>query len=102
MYFYVYIMASESGTLYIGFTTDLIKRVWEHKNDLVKGFTKEYQCHKLVYFEQGEDFDSALAREKQLKKWNRNKKETRIVTLNPMWIDLYPTLQVSNHPDRLQ
>ena len=89
MYYYVYIMASDSGTLYIGFTSDLIKRVWEHKNDFVKGFTMKYQCHKLIYFEQGEDFDSVLAREKQIKKWNRNKKEELIKTMNPGWRDLY-------------
>jgi putative endonuclease len=86
---YVYILASESGTLYIGFTTDLVKRVWEHKSDLVEGFTKKYKCHKLVYYEQGEDFDSALAREKEIKKWRREKKEKLIKTMNRGWRDLY-------------
>jgi putative endonuclease len=88
MFYYVYIMASETGTLYIGFTTDLVKRVWEHKNDFA-GFTKKYQCHKLVYFEQGEDFDSVLAREKQFKRWRRDKKEKLIKSMNPSWKDLY-------------
>ena len=82
-------MASKSGTLYIGFTADLVKRVWEHKNDLVNGFSKRYQCHKLVYYEQGEDFDGTLAREKQIKKWRREKKEVLIKTMNPGWRDLY-------------
>lgn len=92
MYYYVYIMASESGTLYVGFTVDLIKRVWEHKNDLVEGFTKKYQCHKLVYYEQGEDHDGTLAREKQIKKWRREKKEKLIKTMNPGWRDLYSSI----------
>ncbi len=87
--YYVYIMASISGTIYIGFTNNLIKRVWEHKNDLVKGFTQKYQCHKLIYYEQGEDFDSVLAREKEIKKWRREKKESLIKEFNPQWKDLY-------------
>ena len=69
----VYILASKrNGTLYIGVTSDLIKRVWEHQNDLVDGFTKEYGVHLLVYFEMLEDMASAIQREKQLKKWNRD------------------------------
>lgn len=91
---YVYIMASESGTLYIGFTTDLVKRVWEHKNDFVKSFTSKYQCHKLVYYEGGEDHDSVLAREKEIKKWRREKKEKLIKTINPGWEDLYKKISV--------
>lgn len=92
--YYVYIMASKTGTLYIGFTTDLVKRVWEHKNDLVDGFTKKYQCHKLVYYESGEDFDAVLAREKQIKKWRRSKKEALIKTTNPRWGDLYQKIAI--------
>ena len=92
MYYYVYIMASKTGTLYVGFTSDLIKRAWEHKNDLVEGFTKKYQCHKLIYYEQGEDYDSVLAREKQIKKWRRDKKEALIKTMNTSWRDLYTDL----------
>ena len=90
--YYVYIMASKTGTLYIGFTSDLLKRIWEHKNDLVESFTKKYQCHKLIYYEQGEDFDSVLAREKMIKKWRREKKEILIKTLNPGWKDLYDNI----------
>lgn len=86
--YYVYIMASASGTLYIGITSNLVRRIYEHKNDLVEGFTKKYQCHKLVYYEQTKEVLSAIAREKQLKKWNRAKKEWLIKTMNPTWKDL--------------
>jgi putative endonuclease len=89
MYYYVYIMASKTGTIYVGFTVDLVKRFWEHKNDLVEGFTNKYQCHKLVYYEQGEDYDSVLEREKEIKKWRREKKEKLIRSMNPGWRDLY-------------
>ena len=81
-------MTSLSGTLYIGVTKNLQKRVYEHKNDLIKGFTKKYQCHKLVYFEETSDVESAIKREKQLKKWNRAKKEFLIATKNHEWKDL--------------
>ena len=68
----VYIMASErNGTLYIGVTSDLVKRVWEHKQDIVAGFTKQYGVHMLVYYELHNDMESAIAREKAIKKWNR-------------------------------
>jgi putative endonuclease len=86
--YFVYIMASESGTLYIGVTNGLVKRVWQHKNDQIEGFTKKYACHKLIYFEETSDINSAIAREKQLKKWSRRKKEFLIKTLNPTWKDL--------------
>lgn len=86
--YFVYIMASLSGTLYIGVTNDLYKRTYQHKNDLIKGFTKKYGCHKLVYFEETSDVESAIAREKQLKSWNRAKKEFIIKKLNPHWKDL--------------
>ena len=89
----VYIMASKPyGTLYIGVTSDLMKRVWEHKNDLVEGFTKEYGVHRLVYFEMLEDMESAIQREKQLKKWNRDWKIELIEKDNPEWTDLYDLL----------
>lgn len=81
-------MASLSGTLYIGVTNDLYKRVYQHKNNLIEGFTKKYQCHKLIYFEETSDVESAIAREKQLKNWNRKKKEFLIKTKNPRWKDL--------------
>jgi putative endonuclease len=82
-------MASVSGTIYTGFTNNLIKRVWEHKNNIVEGFTKKYQCHKLVYYEASDDYESALAREKQIKSYNRLKKENLIRHMNPGWKDLY-------------
>ena len=88
--YYVYIMASgRNGTLYIGVTSDLRKRVWEHKNDLVEGFTNKYRVHDLVYFESTRDIHSAIAREKQLKKWNRKWKLELIEKDNPGWEDLY-------------
>jgi len=86
--YFVYILASESGTLYIGVTNDLYKRVYQHKNNLIEGFTKKYKCHKLVYFEETTDIESAIAREKQLKNWNRSKKEFLIKTKNAGWKDL--------------
>ena len=88
----VYIMASDSGTLYTGLTSDLVKRVWEHKNNVVEGFTKKYGCHKLVYYEVGENFDAVLAREKQIKGWIRKKKEGLIREMNPSWKDLYNSI----------
>lgn len=90
MNYYVYILASfRNGTLYIVVTNDLKRRVWEHKHDLVKGFTREYGVHNLVYFEQFEDIENAILREKQLKKWNRNWKIQLINKKNPDWKDLY-------------
>ncbi len=73
--FYVYIMASISGVLYVGLTNDIVRRVWEHKNDRIEGFSKKYKCHKLVYYECYQYIDDAISREKQLKRWNRKKKE---------------------------
>ena len=91
--YYVYILASQrNGTLYTGVTNDLRRRVWEHKHNLVKGFTKEYGVHDLVYFEQFEDIENAILREKQLKKWNRNWKIQLINIKNPNWDDLYKTI----------
>lgn len=81
-------MASESGTLYVGITNDLGRRVWEHKNGEIEGFTKKYGCKKLVYYEYGQDIHGTIFREKQLKRWNRKKKELLIRTINPKWIDL--------------
>ena len=89
MVYCVYIMVSKrNGTLYIGMTSDLAKRVWEHKNDVVEGFTKKYGCHTLVYFEPIEDFDSALQREKRMKAWQRQWKIDLIQKDNPTWQDL--------------
>ena len=89
----VYILASKkNGTLYIGVTSDLMGRVWEHKNDLVEGFTKKYGVHQLMYFEMLEDMASAIQREKELKKWNRDWKIQLIEKDNPEWRDLYDSL----------
>jgi putative endonuclease len=86
----VYILASKrNGTLYIGVTANLIKRVYEHKNHLVDGFTKKYNVHNLVYYETTEDISSAIKREKQIKKWKRKWKIELIENKNPNWRDLY-------------
>ncbi len=88
--YYVYILASKrNGTLYTGVTSDLIRRVYEHRSGLVSGFTKRYGVHKLVYFERLEDVNSAITREKQLKKWKRNWKIEITERNNPEWRDLY-------------
>lgn len=86
--FYIYIMASNTGTLYIGMTNNLERRVYEHQNGLIKGFTKKYSCKKLVYYEHYTDVYEAITREKQIKKWRREKKENLIKTINPSWKDL--------------
>ena len=89
--FYVYILASRiGGTLYIGVTNDLIRRVAEHRLKQVRSFTKKYEVGRLVYFEQFDDAESAIRREKRLKKWNRTWKIRLIEELNPNWDDLYP------------
>ena len=86
-------MASKrNGTLYIGTTNDLKKRVWQHRNDIIEGFTKRYKVHTLVYFEQTSDVKAAIAREKQIKKWNRTWKLKLIEKDNPIWKDLYDGL----------
>lgn len=89
-YYYVYILASKPyGTLYIGVTNDLVRRVWEHKNGFVEGFTQKYGVHRLVYYEQSESAESAIVREKQMKKWKRQWKIELIMKSNPGWKDLY-------------
>lgn len=88
----VYILTNNSGTLYIGITGNLRRRILEHKNKVVEGFTKKYHIDKLVYFEQTENVISALEREKQLKRWSRVKKMGLINKLNPNWKDLYNEL----------
>jgi putative endonuclease len=86
----VYILASiERGTLYIGVTSNLVKRTWEHKSDLVDGFTKKYRVHRLVWYEQHETMASAILREKAIKEWKRSWKIELIETTNPHWRDLY-------------
>ena len=89
-YYYIYILASQkNGTLYIGVTSDLIKRVWEHKENAVKGFTARYAVHNLVYYEQFEDIENAIQREKQLKGKKRQYKIDLIEKNNKEWKDLY-------------
>jgi len=86
----VYILANKrNGTLYIGVTSDLPKRAWEHKNDLVEGFASKYKIHRLVYYEIYGDMMSAITREKQMKKWNRAWKLELIEEENPEWNDLW-------------
>jgi putative endonuclease len=87
---YVYILASKrNGTLYIGVTSDLVKRIYEHKQNLIDGFTKEYNVHILVYYEHYNEIEEAILREKQMKKWNRKWKIRLIEEKNPEWKDLY-------------
>jgi len=81
-----------NGTLYTGVTSDLIKRVYQHKEGIADGFTKKYQCKQLVYYEQFEEMIVAIAREKQIKAGSRKKKLKMIESLNPTWRDLYGTL----------
>ena len=86
----VYILASKrNGTLYTGVTSDLIKRVWEHKNDMVEGFTKRYRVHSLVWYELQESMESAILKEKRIKSWKRTWKLQLIESGNPSWQDLY-------------
>jgi putative endonuclease len=87
---FVYIIASgKNGTLYIGITTNLVRRTYEHRNDLTGGFTQKYRVHRLVYFEAHGDVREAILREKQIKKWNRAWKIRLIKRFNPQWSDLY-------------
>nr|WP_281719830.1 GIY-YIG nuclease family protein [Nitrosomonas nitrosa] len=89
----VYILASQrNGTLYTGVTSNLVKRVWEHKNDQVEGFTKKYRVHTLVYFELCESMETAIMREKQIKAGSRLKKLKLIEAKNPGWQDLYDSI----------
>ena len=83
--FFVYIIASDSGTLYVGMTTGIAHRVEEHKGGINEGFTKKYGCYKLVYYEEYQYVYDAIARENQLKKWRREKKEALITSSNPGW-----------------
>ena len=87
--YYVYMMTNRTnGVIYIGVTNDLERRVYEHKNHVIPGFTSRYNVEKLVYFEMTSNVEDAIAREKQLKKWSRKKKNNLIERLNPDWIDL--------------
>jgi putative endonuclease len=90
--FHVYFMAGKSGVLYIGFTGNLAKRVFQHKEKLTPGFTQKYNVTKLVWFEPHSTARSAISREKEIKRWNRAKKIALIESLNPQWNDLSPSL----------
>lgn len=89
----VYLLASKpNGTLYTGVTSNLLKRVWEHKNDVVEGFTRKYGVHTLVWYEIHDSMESAIQKEKLIKNWRRTWKIKVIVEMNPQWRDLYPDL----------
>ncbi|MBI5190513.1 MAG: GIY-YIG nuclease family protein [Nitrospirae bacterium] len=86
--FYVYILASDSMTLYTGVTSNITKRIYEHKNGLVEGFTSKYKVHRLVYLEETNDVHAAIAREKQIKGWTRARKIALVNSVNQSWNDL--------------
>ena len=101
--YYVYILASQrNGTLYIGMTNNLIKRVFEHKSKSIKGFTTKYKVDKLVYYEITANVDSAIRREKLLKSWNRKWKLKLIEDFNPQWKDLYFNLLETGSSDQVR
>ena len=90
---FVYILTNKPrGTLYVGVTSDLIKRIWQHKNNVFEGFSSKYNLHTLVWFEQHASMEAAILREKQIKGGSRQKKIALIDTLNPQWLDLYERL----------
>jgi putative endonuclease len=90
---YVYILCSErNGTLYIGVTSNLVKRIYEHKNKLIEGFTSKYKVNKLIYYEVFDSIEQAINREKNIKKWNRSWKLRIIEEFNPEWKDLYKNI----------
>lgn len=91
--YYVYIMTNKSGTLYVGMTNDLRRRVYEHKQKLIQGFTKKYNLTRLVYYESTNDVEVAIKREKKIKGWLRSKKIVLIESMNPEWKDLAEDLQ---------
>jgi putative endonuclease len=95
MSFYVYILASKrNGTLYIGMTDNLVRRVWQHREGMIPGFTREYGVKSLVWYEQHESRESAFVRERQMKKWRRAWKLREIEAVNPEWRDLYPGIAI--------
>ncbi|MGQ4005385.1 GIY-YIG nuclease family protein [Francisellaceae bacterium CB300] len=90
---FVYILASKcNGTIYIGVTSNLVKRVYDHKKGFADGFTKKYDVKKLVYYEQFDDITNAIYREKRLKTWQRKWKLDLINKFNPKWLDLYDSI----------
>jgi putative endonuclease len=91
--YYVYIMSNKyNNVLYIGVSNDLVRRVYEHRNNLIDGFTKKYRCHKLVWYTSTNDINSAIILEKRMKKWKRQYKINMINQFNPDWRDLYKTV----------
>ena len=93
--FYVYVLANkQNGTLYIGVTSNLVQRIWQHNNKMIGGFTKKYNVTKLVYFEVHADAESAITREKQMKKWRRAWKIRLIEAENPDWKDLFDDIKL--------
>lgn len=92
--YYVYILANKTRTtLYTGVTNNLARRMWEHRNEVIKdSFTAKYKVHDLVYYEAGESVEGAIAREKQIKGWNRKHKNKLVETINPKWEDLYESI----------
>ena len=91
---FVYIMANRrNGTIYLGATSDLVKRAWEHRDGLIEGFTKRYECYLLVWYEACDSIESARIRERQMKEWKRAWKIREIEGLNPEWEDLYEALR---------
>ena len=86
--YFVYVLASDSRVLYTGVTSDLPRRVWQHRSGQLEGFTRRYRVHRLVHFEETADPSSAIAREKQIKAWNRGKRVRLIEATNPGWLDL--------------
>jgi len=97
--YYVYMLASKrNGTLYVGVTNDLMRRVWEHKNGYVKGFTHDYNVRRLVWFELHQDIHEAIAREKRIKRWRRKWKLAQIEDENPAWRDLYEDMIAASSP----
>jgi putative endonuclease len=88
-YYYIYIVTNwNNKVIYVGVTNDLARRMYEHKNKLVDGFTKKYNINKLVYFEASQDINAAIAREKEIKRWRREKKNILVNLMNPKWLDL--------------
>ncbi|MFA5211146.1 MAG: GIY-YIG nuclease family protein [Patescibacteria group bacterium] len=93
--FFIYILASDSGTLYVGLTNNIYRRIEEHKTKAnKKSFSKKYNCYKLVYFEEHKYVNNAINREKEIKDWNRKKKEELTKKFNPHWIDLYDKIDL--------
>jgi putative endonuclease len=98
--YYVYILASNTGTLYVGISNDLVRRTYEHKHKLIPGFTAKYGVDRLVHFEHSHDVGAAIAREKQIKGWTRKKKLALVASSNPEWKDLAETLGLREDPSR--